>query len=251
MKGMVMGKGRLEGKIAFVTGASSGIGEAIARRFLDEGASVVGCGRRESPALAHARFRYIAADISRFEAALSAVEDAALRFGGLDIVVNCAGITGEGSLETTSAEDFSRMFQVNVGGVFNVCKASLPFLRKSAAASIINIASDLGIKAIPNRIAYCPSKAAVIMLTRGIALEEAPRIRANCILPGLVETPMIKHRFEQAENSAALRKAMADMYPLKRMGTVEDMASAALYLAGEESSFVTGTELAVCGGRQV
>ncbi len=246
-----MAKGRLDGKIAFITGASSGIGEAIAKRFTDEGASVIGCGRRESVEFGHERFEYIPADISSFDGALAVVQEAAERFGGLDIVVNCAGITAEGSLETTTVEEFNRIFQVNVAGIFNVCKASLPFLQKSPGASIINIASDLGTKAIPNRIAYCPSKAAVIMLTRCIALEAAPRIRANCILPGLVETPMIQYRFEQAENGNALRAAMANMYPLKRIGSVEDMASAAVYLASEESAFMTGSELAVCGGRQI
>jgi len=241
----------LEGKIAFVTGASSGIGEAIASRFCEEGASVVGCGRRERASLVHGQFFYIKADISISEEATEAVKAANARFGGLDIVVNSAGITGEGRLETTDSDAFGKMFQINVGGTFNVCKASLQFLQKSPGASIINIASDLGIKAIPDRIAYCPSKAAVIMLTRCIALELAPRIRANCILPGLVDTPMIQHRFEEAKDSAALRTFMANLYPLKRLGSVEDMASAALFLASDESAFMTGTELAVCGGRQI
>jgi NAD(P)-dependent dehydrogenase (short-subunit alcohol dehydrogenase family) len=244
-------QGRLTGKTAFVTGASSGIGESIAARFLKEGASVAGCGRRERSALNHESYYYISADISEFQGAVAAVEAAHVRFGGLDIVVNSAGVTGEGGLEACGSDEFIRMLQVNVGGTFNVCKAALPFLQQRPSASIINISSDLGVKAITNRIAYCPSKAAVIMLTRCIALELAPKIRANCILPGLVETPMIEHRFEQAVDPQAVRAAMASLYPLKRMGLVEDMASAAVYLASEESAFVTGAELPVCGGRQI
>lgn len=243
--------GRLEGKIAFITGASSGIGEAIASRFLSEGASVFGCGRRERSALVHERFQYAAADVSVYAGAEAAVAAANARFGALDIVVNSAGITVEGSLESTDSEDFNGMLQINVGGIFNICKACLPLLKRRTGASIINISSDLGVRAIPDRIAYCPSKAAVIMLTRCIALELAPRIRANCILPGLVETPMIRHRFEQAEDPAAVRASMAGLYPLKRIGSVADMAAAAVYLASDESAFITGAELAVCGGSQI
>ena len=246
-----MDKGRLEGKIAFITGASSGIGEAIAQRFLAEGASVVGCGRRDKAGLSHERFFFVSADVSSFDAAKKAVDAAVSKFGALDIVINSAGLTVEGGLETTGSDEFNQLFQVNVGGVFNVCKAAAPFLRMRKGASIINIASDLGIKPIRDRIAYCPSKAAVIMLTRCIALELSPDVRANCILPGLVETPMIQHRFEKAVDPEALRVSMANLYPLKRVGKVEDMASAALYLASEESSFMTGAELPICGGRLI
>lgn len=243
--------GRLAGRAAFITGASSGIGEAIAARFLEEGARVVGCGRRPGAALRHDGFCYFAADITVASAAKEVVASASRHLGGLDIVVNCAGITGEGSLDTTDAEAFLHMFQVNVGGVFNICKAAMPFLREGHLPSIVNVASDLGVKALPNRIAYCPSKAALIMLTRCVALEAAPRVRANCILPGLVETPMIRHRFEDAADPRALRESLAGLYPLKRMGELRDMASAAVFLAGEESAFITGTELAVCGGRLI
>lgn len=244
-----MGSKRLEGKFAFVTGASSGIGEAIAAAFCEEGATVIGCGRRGSADFRHERFSYVSADITSREEIAKAVAAAGQRRGLLDILVNSAGITHEGSLAGTDYEDFERVIRVNLGGIFNVCKAALPYLRKSKAASIINIGSDLGVKTIPNRIAYCPSKAAVISLTHAIALEEAPLVRANCILPGLVDTPMIQDRFRQAPDEAAARASMAAMYPLKRLGRVDDIAAAALYLASDESSFVTGTELAVCGGR--
>jgi NAD(P)-dependent dehydrogenase (short-subunit alcohol dehydrogenase family) len=244
-----MTQNRLAGKTAFVTGASSGIGEAIALRLCEEGAEVVGCGRREQAELRHERFSYFSADLTLFEDAVAAVAAAGKRNGVLDIVVNSAGVTHTGSLATTDLETFNRVFKVNVDGVFNVCKAALPYLHKSRGASIINVASDLGLKSLAERIAYCPSKAALIMLTRCIALEEAPRVRANCILPGLVETPMIRQRFEQAPDSVALRNTLANMYPLKRMGTLEDMTSAVLFLASDESSFITGSSIEVCGGR--
>lgn len=242
---------RLTDKIAFVTGASSGIGEAIALRFLAEGALVIGCGRREQAGIKDDRFCYVRADLCNVDETRRALESAMAQHEGLDIVVNSAGMTAEGSLESTSSADFNHVFLVNVGGTFNVCKAALPYLRKRSGAAIINIASDLGLKAIPSRIAYCPSKAAVIMLTHCLAVELAPHIRANCILPGLVETPMIHHRFDQAADPDAVRASMASMYPLKRIGATTDMAAAAVFLASDESSFITGSEMPVCGGSQI
>ncbi|MEG0087014.1 MAG: SDR family oxidoreductase, partial [Niameybacter sp.] len=121
-------------------------------------------------------------------------------------------------------------------------------LKKHKESAIVNIGSDLGVRPIPERIGYCPSKAAVMMLTKCIAMEYAPQVRANCLLPGLVETPMIRERFEQAEDPAALRTEFANLYPMKRMGTLEDMASTALFLMSGESSFITGEVVGVCGG---
>lgn len=153
--------------------------------------------------------------------------------GKWDSVVNSAGATFIGNLEETSTELFKKQFDINVIG------------------TIVNIASDLGIKPIPERIAYCASKAAVIMLTKSIAIEYAPLVRANCILPGLVETPMIKDRFDNSENPQKLREEMANLYVLKRMGTLNDMSNATVFLTSEDSSFITGSELAVCGGLQI
>ncbi len=243
---------RLAGRRTFVSGASSGIGKAIARRFLEEGAAVTGCGRRPSCGIEHPRYAYVSADLGSYDEAVRAVDAAASGMGGLDIVVNSAAIMAEGTLESTAGADFLRMLEVNVGGVFNVCKAAAPLLRAAgkagAGAAIVNIASDLGVRPIPGRIAYCPSKAAVIMLTRCVALELAPYVRANTILPGLVETPMIRHRFEESADPAALRRAMEELYPLRRLGSTDDMAAAAVYLACAESAFMTGSELSVCGG---
>ncbi|MEG1149432.1 MAG: SDR family oxidoreductase, partial [Niameybacter sp.] len=114
--------------------------------------------------------------------------------------------------------------------------------------AIVNIGSRLGMRPIPGRVSYCPSKAAVAMLTKCIAMEYAPFVRANCIHPGLTETPMIKDRIEGSGDPDKVRAEMANMYLLKRMGTIEDIANAAVYLANEESSFVTGEGIGVCGG---
>lgn len=239
---------RLKDKVVIITGASSGIGEGIAKRFIEEGAKVVGCGIEEKLNFEHEHAIYVKANLTNFEDAQKVVIEGVKAFGKIDSVINCAGITLIGTLETSSVEDFRKQFDVNVTGVFNMCKAAIGELKKQKGASIVNIGSDLGVRPIPERIAYCPSKAAVIMLTKCIATEYAPYVRANCLLPGLVETPMIQFRFEEAEDPEALRAAYSNIYPMKRMGTLDDMANTAVFLASEESSFITGESLGVCGG---
>ena len=239
---------RLENKVAIITGASSGIGEGIAKKFLAEGAKVVGCGIEEKLNFEHENAIYVKANLTNPEDAAKVVEAAVEKFGKIDKVVNCAGITLIGTLETSTVEEFKRQLDINVTGVFNMCKAAIGELKKQEGAAIVNIGSDLGVRPIPERIGYCPSKAAVIMLTKCIAAEFAPTVRANCLLPGLVETPMIKDRFEKAEDPDALRREFASIYPLNRMGTIDDMANTAVFLASTESSFITGETIGVCGG---
>lgn len=239
---------RLEGKVAIITGASSGIGEGIAKRFLKEGAKVVGCGIEEKLSFEDSNAIYVQANLSDYDATTKVVEEAVKAFGKVDILVNCAGITEVGSLETTTPENFQRQFSVNVNGVFHMCKAAITELKKQKGAAIVNIGSDLGVRPIPERVAYCPSKAAVVMLTKCIAMEYAPLVRANCVHPGLVETPMIQDRIDNSEDPDAFRESMAGLYPMQRIGTIDDMANAAVYLASNESSFVTGESIGVCGG---
>ncbi|MDO7977839.1 SDR family NAD(P)-dependent oxidoreductase [Oceanotoga teriensis] len=239
---------RLKDKVIIITGASSGIGEGIAKRFIEEGAKIVGCGIEENLNFKHDNAIYVKANLTKFEEAQNVVNKALEKFGKINGLVNCAGITLIGSLETSSVEDFSKQLDVNVKGVFHMCKAAIKELKKQKNSAIVNIGSDLGVRPIPERIGYCPSKAAVIMLTKCIAAEYAPNVRANCLLPGLVETPMIKFRFEESEDPDALRAEYAKIYPMNRMGTLEDMANTALFLISEESSFITGEKIGVCGG---
>ncbi|MEG0848013.1 MAG: SDR family oxidoreductase [Cellulosilyticaceae bacterium] len=236
------------GKVAVITGASSGIGEGVAKRFLEEGAKVVGCGIEATAQIQHENMVYIQADLTQFDAAVQVIEAGRKAFGQIDILVNCAGVTLTGNLEETTTENFTKQFDINVVGVFNMCKAAIGELKQQKGAAIVNIGSRLGVRPIPGRVSYCPSKAAVAMLTKCIAMEYAPFVRANCIHPGLTETPMIKDRIEGSGDPDKVRAEMANMYLLKRMGTIEDIANAAVYLANEESSFVTGEGIGVCGG---
>jgi NAD(P)-dependent dehydrogenase (short-subunit alcohol dehydrogenase family) len=242
---------KLVGKVAVITGASSGIGEGVAERFLKEGAKVIGCGIEECMKFTGEETLYIKSNLTDYSEAEKIVKKGIEKFGKIDFVINCAGVTGVGNIKNTSPEEFQRQFDINVLGTFNMCKAAIDELEKQPGSAIVNIASDLGVNAIPDRVAYCPSKAAVIMLTKCLAIDHAPKIRANAILPGLVETPMIKGRIEESENPEEFRSKMAEIYPLKRIGTTKDMADAAVFLVSDDSSFITGEALPVCGGSQI
>lgn len=239
---------RFDNKVVIITGASSGIGEGTAKKFLEEGAKVVGCGIEKEMNIHSDNALYVQADLTSYPQARHVVMEAVKRFGRVNKLVCCAGVTFIGSLETTEPESFMQELSINLGGVFNICKASMGELKKREGSTIVTVSSDLGVHPVPERIGYCPSKAGVIMLTKCMALEYAPAIRVNAILPGLVRTPMIEERFADSENPAALEEAYASLYPLRRMGKTEDMANAIAFLSGEESSFITGEIMQVCGG---
>ena len=156
----------LEGKTALVTGATSGAGLEIARRFLEEGAQVCGCGRRESCEISAPDFLYVRGDLTDDDQARAVVARCLEAFGKLDILVNCAGVTGIGGVLDTSPEEFRHQFEVNVFALFHVTRAAVAALEQQPQSAVINIGSELGTRAAAQRIAYCPSKAAVEMLTR-------------------------------------------------------------------------------------
>lgn len=237
-------------RVALITGASSGIGEVIAKNFLDEGAFVFGCGLEEHADIDHKNFHYEKANICDEMNCKELVSKCSDIFGGMDILVNCAGVTGIGTIDDTSVSEFRRQFEINVFGLYTLTQASLPLLRESKNATIVNIVSELGVKCIPNRVAYCPSKAAVAMLTKCLAVDCGPSIRVNGILPGLTETPMTQMRYLQADDPEKERQKTRDRYVLKRMCTPQDVANGAVFLASDKASFITGDMLAVCGGGQ-
>lgn len=239
---------KLNGRVIIVTGAASGMGFAIARAFRDAGASVIGFSLENySESLT---FDYVQGDVTKPEDCQRVEEYAIRNFGKIDGLVNCAGITHEGNLQTTELSVFQKVLEINLTGTFNMCQSCIPYLLKQSS-SIINISSNMAVKALNDRIAYNPSKAAVNMLTECIAKDYAPTIRANTIMPGIVDTPMIHKRLREVENASEILSSYAQIYPMKRIGTVEDITSAALFLISDHSSWMTGAHLPICGGDQL
>ena len=252
--------GQLDGKIALITGGGTGIGKAIAARFYAEGASVAICGRRKS--VLDAAAAHIGADAARIyadtldvrhPAAVTAFVDAvAKRFGGLDILVNNAGIMRFGAVLEASEELWNGVLDTNVLGPWRLMQAVVPYMRKRGGGSIINLSSIAGHKSLPNAGVYCTSKAALNMISQVAALEwAADKIRVNLIAPGLVEDTELADPIFGADGVPAFYDKLRGLHPLGRSGTPKDVADAALYFAGEQSSWVTGVMLPLDGGRHL
>jgi len=249
---------RLSRKVAFVTGGGTGIGRACALAFAAEGAQVAVAGRRKEPLAAVVReiqssggkALAVTCDIIDRGAVEAAISSVALYFGRLDAIVNNAGTVVVATAEETSDEDWSRVLATNLTGTFNVSRAAIPVLRKSGGGSIVNIGSYLGIVGRRSRAAYCAAKAGVAGLTRAMALDHAQdNIRVNCVCPAIVETELSLLIHSRAADPEAARKQRLAELPLGRFGKPEDVALMALYLASEESSWVTGTVFPIDGGQ--
>jgi 3(or 17)beta-hydroxysteroid dehydrogenase len=247
---------RLSGKAAFVTGAASGIGRAIARRFAAEGARVALADRDEAGGSAAAReigaaALFLAHDVTSEESWVAALGRAVAAFGRLDILVNNAGIGTGGSIEKTSLEEWRHVHAVNLDGVFLGCKHALAHLRAAGGGSIVNMSSVAGIIGTPTLAAYGASKAAVRKLTKSVALHCAARkdgIRCNSIHPTFIATPMVEAMIGASKSPERTRAALEAQVPMGRLGEAGEVAELALFLAGDESSFVTGAEFVIDGG---
>jgi meso-butanediol dehydrogenase / (S,S)-butanediol dehydrogenase / diacetyl reductase len=251
---------RLSGKTAIITGAGSGIGRAIARLFSAEGANVVivdwnrvsGQSTADELGSLGRPVFFINADVSKAKEVQEAVEATVSKYGGLDILINDAAIQVIAELVDTSEEDWDRVHNVNLKGVFLGCKYGIPALIKSGGGTVVNIASILGFVGDPTLAAYCAAKGGVIALTKVAALTYGPaRVRVNCICPGDVGTPMVEEYFNSSENPAQLRQEVYSKYALRRIADPTEIARAALFLASEDSAFMTGSTLVVDGGLTV
>jgi NAD(P)-dependent dehydrogenase (short-subunit alcohol dehydrogenase family) len=240
--------GRLAGKVAIVTGATRGIGLAIALRFAAEGAHVVGVSRGAAAGDAPPGVEHVRADVAVPADAERIVASAVERFGRLDVLVNNAAIEVEGTIEETSPDDFDAVMAVNVRGVFLCSRSALPHLRERGGA-IVNVASIDGHWAEPRLAAYSASKGAVIALTRAIALDHGPEgVRCTCICPSYVRTPMLEQFYDAQPDPVAARAEAARAHPLRRIAEPGDVASMAVWLASDEGSFATGQAFVLDGG---
>jgi len=250
--------GRLDGKVAVITGAASGIGAAAARLFAAEGAAVAVVDRDADGAglvverLPGPKGLALAADVTDPAAVTEAVDRAAATLGRLDVLYNNAGVVaGFGPIAALTAADLDLCLSVNVAGTVFCTQAALPHLRAAGGGSIVNQSSVAALVGLPQLAAYCASKGALLALTRSLAAElAADGIRVNAICAGTVDTPMARPLLElrgrgDAEQGA---RVTAERYPLGRIGTPGDIARAALFLASDESSFVTGSVITADGG---
>ncbi len=250
----------LTGKIALVTGAASGIGEAIAFTLARAGAFVYVAdldeanGERVSNAIRNENERaaFLKLNVAEEQECRQAAEFVHQEQGRLDILVNNAGIGHVGTILETNGEDMDRLYAVNVRGMFDLTKAFIPKMVVRKYGVIINMSSIGGVAAVKDRLAYCTTKFAVVGFTKCLALDHAlDGIRANCICPGRVETPFVKARISEYPDPEKAYREMAATQALGRMGTPDEIAASVLYLASDEAAFVTGTAFLIDGGFSV
>ena len=253
---------RLKDKVAVVTGASKGIGEAIATAFVREGACVAICSRsstKDKGEAVAAALReaggealYIQADVSVMSDVQQLVDATLDRWGRLDVLCNNAGIGMLRTVEETTEEEWRHLMSINLDGVFHCSKCAIPALRRSGGGSIINLASVASFVGFPADAAYCASKGGLLMLTRQMALDYAPEnIRVNAICPGFIHTPELDHYLAQKPDPESARAEVVAYHPIGRIGQPAEVAEVAVFFASDESSFVTGAHLAVDGGLMV
>lgn len=251
-----MSRGELTGRVAIVTGAASGIGRAVAELLVHEGASVVMVDTdsfavdaltAEIRATGGACSRLVG-DVSETHVADAAVNEAVNRFGRLDLLVNNAGIPYIGTVLSTPLDEWERVFAVNVRSVYLFSRAAIPELKHAGGGAIVSTASEAGLVGFHEYAAYSASKAAVINLTRSMALDHAADgIRVNCVCPGSICTPLLERYYEAQSDPVGTRRLDKAAHPLG-LGTPEDVANGVLYLASDRSTYVTGHTLVVDGG---
>jgi meso-butanediol dehydrogenase/(S,S)-butanediol dehydrogenase/diacetyl reductase len=238
----------LEGKTAFVTGGTGGIGSAICARFAREGAQVIAADLSQQGELPD-QVEFAAYDVTDETICQNTFTTLAERWDKLDILINAAGIEIEKTIEDTTLEEWNRIFAINVTGMFLTSKYALPLLRKSDGASVINFGSYDGYIADPGLAAYCATKGAVHALTRAMACDHGPEgIRVNAICPGYVDTPMLQSFFGESGDIESLKQAVRDVHPTRTYGTPEDIANLVNWLASDEARYASGQLWVIDGG---
>jgi NAD(P)-dependent dehydrogenase (short-subunit alcohol dehydrogenase family) len=248
---------RFQDKVVLVTGSGSGIGKAAAGLFAEEGAELVlfdrnvetGNETRRAMMNGGAEVAFVPLDVSVGEDVKEQVDFTLKKHQRVDVLVNNAGIELSRSLFETTEEEWDRVMEVNLKGMFLMCKHVLGAMSASGGGAVVNTSSISGLLGWPDSAAYCASKSGVIGLTRQLAVDYAQyNIRVNCVCPGTTLTPMVERLFNLEKDSEKAKKTIADMHPLGRFARPEEIGEAILFLASEEASFITGAVLAVDGG---
>lgn len=244
-------------KVVLITGASSGIGRATAKKFAAMGAKVIAAGRNEKELDSlraeiqeyKGTLKYFLADIRETSQVDKLVSDSGEVFGSLDVLINAAGIIANGSIETTDLEDWDKMFNINLRSVFYLMQKCIPYLEKTKG-NIVNVSSVTGVRAFPGVLAYCVSKAGVDQLTRCAALELAAKgIRVNAVNPGVVETNLHKRSGMEDEKYQSFLEHSKTTHPLGRVGQAGEVADLIYFLASEQAGWITGATYEIDGGR--
>jgi NAD(P)-dependent dehydrogenase (short-subunit alcohol dehydrogenase family) len=240
-----------EGKVAIVTGATSGIGMATTRKFVDQGGKVAAVGRKKDvlSKIAGANIKTYAADLLNEKETASLVHGILGDFGGVDVLVNAAGIIANGTIENTTLADYDVMMNINVRSVFYLTQLALPSIIERKG-NIVNVSSVTGLRAFPNVLAYCVSKAAVDQLTRCAALELAPKgVRVNAVNPGVVRTNLHLNSGIGEDAYATFVERSKTTHPLGRIGEADEIADLILFLASSKAGWITGVTYSIDGGR--
>jgi len=247
----------MQGKVAIITGASSGIGRAAAQLFAENGATVVALGRSEKELKslrddlqeAQGTLKIQLADVLELTQIEKVVNDCIETFGQIDVLVNAAGIILNGSIENTALEDWDKMMNINLRSVFSMMQRCVPYLEKTKG-NVVNISSVAGSRAFPGLLAYCVSKAAIDQLTRCSALELAPKgVRVNAVNPGVVVTSLHKRGGMPEENYQDFLEHSKTTHPIGRVGEPSEVAELIYYLASEKAAWITGATYEIDGGR--
>ncbi len=250
---------RLADKTVLISGGGTGIGRATAVCFASEGAQVMIAGRRQGPLLetvdaihaAGGQAEYVVADYADVQHVEHSIAKTVETFGGLDVLINNAGVAGFAPIDEVTEEDYDYQTSINVKGLLFATKFAIPELAKRNGGSIVNISSGAGLKAVPASSVYGITKAAVVHFTKIMALETAEKnIRVNCICPGFIETPIFG-TFIPQEKLAESKVSFAEMTPLKRMGRADEVAKAALYLVSADAEWMTGNIVTLDGGLNI
>jgi 2-keto-3-deoxy-L-fuconate dehydrogenase len=247
--------GRLQGKIALVTAAGQGIGRAIAQAFVREGARVIATDVDERKVADITGAKHLKLDVRSTDAVEALAKQISDEFGGLDVLVNCAGYVHQGSVLDCSEQDWDFSFDLNVKSMHRTIKAFLPGMLRKQAGSIVNISSAVSsVRGVPNRYVYGATKAGVIGLTKAVAADFVRQgIRANAICPGTIESPSLDTRISEVSTQTGrsldtVRQAFIDRQPMGRLGTPDEVARLAVFLASDEASYITGQPHLVDGG---